>query len=87
MEASPILVAIREDLARLEAAAAASPPLDEQAMADLYPLLTAAQDALGKLAEALQRRGSGAKPTHLERGTALRYCGVRSMIEHRGKAT
>ena len=44
---SPVLVAIREDLARLEAAAATSPPLDEQAMAELYPLLTAAQDALG----------------------------------------
>jgi hypothetical protein len=35
MEPSPVLVAIREDLARLETAAAASPPLDEQAMAEL----------------------------------------------------
>jgi hypothetical protein len=56
MEPSPVLVAIREDLARLEAAAATSPPLDEQAMADLYPLLAAAQDAIGELAEALERR-------------------------------
>ena len=56
MDPSPVLVAIREDLARLDAAAAASPPLDEQAMAELYPLLTAAQDALGELAEALEQR-------------------------------
>jgi hypothetical protein len=35
MEPSPVLVAIREDLGRLEAAAATSPPLDEQAMAEL----------------------------------------------------
>jgi hypothetical protein len=56
MEPSPILVAIREDLARLEAAAAASTRLAEEAMAELYPLLTAAQDALGELAEALERR-------------------------------
>lgn len=33
MEPSPVLVAIREDLARLEAAAAASPPLDERVVA------------------------------------------------------
>jgi hypothetical protein len=39
-----VLLAIREGLARLEAAAAASPPLDEQAMAELYPLLTAGSD-------------------------------------------
>jgi hypothetical protein len=42
MEPSPVVVAIREDLARHEAAAAASPPLDEQAMAEPYPLLAAA---------------------------------------------
>jgi hypothetical protein len=28
--------------------------LDEAALAELYPLLTAAQDALGELAEALE---------------------------------
>lgn len=54
MELSPILVAIREDLARLGAAAAGVGALDEQALAELYPLLTAAQDALGELAEALE---------------------------------
>jgi hypothetical protein len=53
-----VLLAIREGLARLEAAAATSPPLDEKAMAELYPLLTAGQDALGELAEALERRAS-----------------------------
>jgi hypothetical protein len=42
MEQSLILVAIREDLARLEAAAALGPPVDEAALAELYPLLTAA---------------------------------------------
>jgi hypothetical protein len=55
MEPSPVLVAIREDLARLEAAAALASPLDDEAMADLYPLLAATQDALGALAEALER--------------------------------
>jgi hypothetical protein len=44
LESWPVVLAIREDLARLEAAAAASPPLDEQAMAELYPLLTAGSD-------------------------------------------
>jgi hypothetical protein len=52
---SPVLVAIREDLARLEAAAALGPPFDDQAMAELYPLLTAA-DAIGELADALDWR-------------------------------
>ena len=33
MEPSPVLVAIREDLARLEAAAALASPLDDEAMA------------------------------------------------------
>jgi hypothetical protein len=42
MEPSPVIVAIREDLARLEAAAALGPPLDDEAMAELYPLLAAA---------------------------------------------
>ena len=59
IEPSPVLVAIREDLARLEAAAALGPPLDDQAMAELYPLLAAAQDAIGALAEALEMRASG----------------------------
>jgi len=59
MEPPPILVAIREDLARLEAAAAGVGALDEQALAELYPLVTAAQDALGELAEALEAFSSG----------------------------
>jgi hypothetical protein len=42
MEPSPVLVAIREELARLESAAALGPPLDDEAMAELYPLLAAA---------------------------------------------
>jgi hypothetical protein len=59
MEQSLILVAIREDLARLEAAAAAlGPPVDEATLAELYPLLTAAQDAIGELAEALEQRAA-----------------------------
>jgi hypothetical protein len=57
MEPFPVLVAIREDLARLEAAAALGPPLADQAMAERYPLLAATQDAIGELAEALERRG------------------------------
>jgi hypothetical protein len=51
MEPSPVLVAIREDLARLEAAAALEPPLDDQAMAGLHPLIAAAQE-----------RSSGSRP-------------------------
>jgi hypothetical protein len=58
MEQSLILVAIREDLARLEAAAALGPPVDEATLAELYPLLAAAQDAIGELAEALERRAA-----------------------------
>jgi hypothetical protein len=50
-----VLIAIREELARLEAAAAAL-PFDEQAMAELYPLLAAAQQALGELAAAKKSR-------------------------------
>jgi hypothetical protein len=38
-------------LARLEAAAALGPRLDDEALAELYPQLAAAQDALGRLAE------------------------------------
>ena len=57
MEPSPVLVAIREDLARLEAATALASPLDDEAMAELCPLLAAAQDAIGELAEA--RSGGG----------------------------
>jgi hypothetical protein len=57
MEPSPILVAIREDLARLERAAGLSSALDEQAVAEIYPLLIAAQDAIAELAEALERLG------------------------------
>ena len=56
MEPSPILVVIREDLARLEAAAAQAEPLDDRALAELYPLIAAAQDALGELAEAIEER-------------------------------
>jgi hypothetical protein len=40
-----VLVAIREDEARLEAQP--QPPVAEQAVAELYPLLTAAQAVLG----------------------------------------
>ena len=58
MEQSLILVAIREDLARLEAAAALGPPVDEATLSELYPLLTAAQDAIAELAEALERRAA-----------------------------
>jgi hypothetical protein len=39
-ESPPVLVAIREDEARLEAQP--QPPVAEQAVAELYPLLTAA---------------------------------------------
>jgi hypothetical protein len=60
MEPSPVIVAIREDLARLERAAALSSALDEQAVAEIYPLLIAAQDAIAELAEALERLGSSA---------------------------
>jgi hypothetical protein len=47
MEPFPVLVAIREDLARLEAAAALGPPLDGQAMAERYPLLPRRRTRLG----------------------------------------
>jgi hypothetical protein len=42
LEPSPILVAIREDLARLEAAAAGIHSLDESQLTELYPLVAAA---------------------------------------------
>jgi hypothetical protein len=42
----------------LEAAAALGRPVDEATLAELYPLLTAAQDAIGELAEALERRAA-----------------------------
>jgi hypothetical protein len=32
--------------------------LDDQAMAQLYPLIAAAQDAIGELAEALEQRAT-----------------------------
>ena len=59
MEPSPMPLAIREDLARLERAAALSSALDEQAVAEIYPLLISAQDAIAELAEALERLGGG----------------------------
>jgi hypothetical protein len=55
MEPSPILVAIREDLARLEAAAAGVRSLDEAGLAELYPLVTAGPGCARELAEALER--------------------------------
>jgi hypothetical protein len=42
LDPSPILVAIRDDLARLEAAAACIHSLDEAQLAELYPLVAAA---------------------------------------------
>jgi hypothetical protein len=57
LELSPVLVAIREGPGPARGSGG-----DESAakavMAELYPLLVAAQDALGELAEALERRAS-----------------------------
>jgi hypothetical protein len=50
-----VLIAIREDLARLETVAALSPPLDSHAMIALYPASVAAQEALGRPADELER--------------------------------
>jgi hypothetical protein len=51
MEPSPVLVTIREDLARRERAAALSSAVHRR-LAEIYPLLIAAQDAIAELAEA-----------------------------------
>jgi hypothetical protein len=57
MEPSPVLVAIREDLARLEAAAALEPPLDDHAMARATPAHRRRAGTLERLATALRRPG------------------------------
>jgi hypothetical protein len=43
-------------LARLEAAAALGPPLDDAAVAELNPLLAAVQGVIGELAETQEER-------------------------------
>jgi hypothetical protein len=63
MEPCRILVAIREDLARLRGTGAA---LDDAAIAELYGLLTTARDALGELPEAWSV-GHPRAPTQLAR--------------------
>lgn len=62
VEPNTILASLSPEPRRLEASAALTFPLDESETLELYPTLVAAQEALGRLADALERRSVPARP-------------------------